>query len=294
MEARAASEPSAPVRVVVVDDVEDVRELLRLQFALDGRFEVVGVGADGDEAIALARELQPDLLILDRHMPRRDGIEAIGPVREVAPGTAIVLYTAAPDPSVQRAALAAGAIDVLEKAAGPEFVERLTTRLLARAGGEEARSVEFRVGPVSSAAARTWIANTRRILAAVAAHPEVVEVPGEVLDLFQSLLDQWEAVAVASEEFVWVARANLDEVNQVIEHWAVIDAMTDDQLERLGVHWSPPGGQPFFEALTSGVLRALERREETRRLATRLAQQWAPYRQGATPEAPPPDATLST
>ena len=50
--------------------------------------------------------------------------------------------------------------------------------------------------------------------------------------------------------------------------------MSDQQLEALGIHWSPPEGQPFFHALTAGVLRALERHEETKELAARLSTQW--------------------
>lgn len=279
MEVETAVDAPALLRVVIVDDVEDVRALLRLQFELDGRFEVVGEGGDGMEAIALARDLQPDLLVLDRNMPRLDGIEAIGPLREVAPGTAIVLYTAAADADTHHAALAAGALDVLDKAAGPQFVDRFTAKLLDRTGGPS--GVEVRVGPVSGTAARTWIANTKLIIAAVAARPDVVSVSAETLDLFMSLLHEWEALAAHAEEFVWVARTELDDMTRVVEEWAVIDAMTDEQLDTLGVHWSPPEGQPFFEALTTGVLNALGRHEETSRLAARLEEQWAPYRQSA-------------
>jgi hypothetical protein len=57
-----------------------------------------------------------------------------------------------------------------------------------------------------------------------------------------------------------------------------MDAMTDEQLERPGVHWSPPDGQPFFQALTTGVLEMLRRHDETSRLASRLVAQWAPFR----------------
>ncbi|HLF99957.1 MAG TPA: response regulator transcription factor, partial [Acidimicrobiia bacterium] len=264
----------------IVDDVEDVRAVLRLQFKLDGRFEVIGEGEDGEEAIELARELRPDLLVLDRNMPLLGGLEAIARVRAVSPDTAIVLYTAALDKGLYHDALAAGALDVLDKAAGPEFVEHFTARLLDSASVDDS-GVEVRVGPVSGNAARTWIANTRLIIDAVGAHPEVVEVSSEAIQLFQDLLAEWHAVASDAEEFLWVVRAQLDDVTAIVEQWAVIDLMTDAQLEQLGVHWSPPEGQPFFEALTTGVLRALDRHSGSQRLAARLAEQWAPWRQGS-------------
>lgn len=276
----ARGEATAPVRVLVVDDVDDVRMILRLQLELDGRFEVVGEASDGNEAIELVGKLHPDLVILDRNMPGRGGIETIGPLREIAPDTAVVLYTAQSDSATHHAALAAGALDVLTKTAGPEFIDEFTAGLLDRVHGPNA-DVEVRVGPVSSVAARTWIANSKRISAAVADHPEVVDVDPDVLGLLRELLDEWEDVARSSGEFVWVARADRDELTRIVEEWAAIDGMTPEQLSQLGVAWSPPEGQPFFQALTDGVLGALERHEGTRRLAARLTEQWAPYREDA-------------
>lgn len=281
MECPTAVQATRPLRVVIVDDVADVRLLLRVQFDFDERFDVVGEGADGEDAIRLARELQPDLLVLDRNMPRLGGIEAIEGVREAAPDTAVVLYTAVADAAVYHAALAAGALDVLDKAAGPQFVDELTTKLLDRTG-DAGSTVEVRVGPVSGAAARVWIANSTKILDAVVAHPGEVFVPADALDLFRSLLAEWEQAASGAEEFVWVARVERSEISRIVEQWAVLDAMDDEQLHRLGVHWSPPEGTPFFEALTTGVLQALERHEETRRLAARLGRKWAADLEGGS------------
>ena len=57
--------------------------------------------------------------------------------------------------------------------------------------------------------------------------------------------------------------------------------MTDEQLELLGIHWSPREGEIFFRALTEGVLQALGRHEETKRLASLLGEQWAPHPEGS-------------
>jgi len=275
----AQAEAVAALRVLVVDDVPDMRLLLRVQFQADQRFDVVGEGADGEEAIELAARLQPDLVILDRQMPRLGGLEAIEGIRTVAPGAAIVLYTAVDDAETHHAALAAGALGVLSKAGGTRFVENFTSTLLDRIPGSE-DMLEVRVGPVPGVAARTWIANTETIIAAVASHPHVVDVPADVIELFESLLARWKEVAADAEDFLWVARAPAEDISRIVEQWAIIDAMSDDQLERLRVHWSPPEGQPFFEALTAGVLRALTRHDETQRLAERLAHQWALYQTG--------------
>ena len=266
-----------PVRVVVVDDTDDVRLLLRLQFRDDPRFEVVGEGADGEQAIELAEAEHPDLIVLDRQMPRLSGVEAIPEIRRRSPETAIVLYTAAADAVAHQAALAAGAVEVLEKTGGDMgFVDRLVGVLLER-GSDTDATVEIHVGPVSGEAARVWVTNTRTIIDAVAAHPEVVgtAIPDDVVELFRSFLIQWGEVAADAEEFRWAARARPADVSRIVEHWATIDRMSDEQLVQLGVHWSPPAGEQFFHALTAGVLEALGRHEETRRLAALLGDQWA-------------------
>jgi hypothetical protein len=124
-----------------------------------------------------------------------------------------------------------------------------------------------------------WVPNTERILDAVRAHPEVLEraVPADVYELFHSLLRQWAEIAATTEEFRWAARASATDVSRIVEYWAVIDRMSDEDLELLGIHWSPPEGEVFFRALTAGVLQALGRHHETQRLAALLTEQWAPY-----------------
>ena len=69
------------IRVLLADDVPEIRELLRIAVERDGRFEVVGEAGDGREAIALAEELSPDIVLLDLAMPTMDGLQAIPQVR---------------------------------------------------------------------------------------------------------------------------------------------------------------------------------------------------------------------
>jgi CheY-like chemotaxis protein len=268
-----------PVRVVVVDDNEDLRVLLRLHFLRDGRFSVVGEAANGREAISVAEAQQPDVMILDRRMPVLDGLEAMPEIRRVSPNTAIVLYTANDDPWAYQAAVDAGALGVLEKTGVARgFVDKLVNALVQKS--DHGALVKISVGPVSAEAARVWIPNTRAIVGAFVANPDVVgaTIPADIVELFESFFDEWEAVAAGGEEFRWVARAPIQDVKRIVSYWATIDAMTDEQLEQLGVAWSPPEGQPFFQALTTGILETLQRHEMTERLAERLVEQWAPFR----------------
>ncbi len=82
------------VRIVVVDDREDVRDLLRLRLERTGHFDVVGEGSDGYEAIDLCTEHHPDVVIVDAAMPGLNGLEAVPDIARVSPVTAIVIYTA--------------------------------------------------------------------------------------------------------------------------------------------------------------------------------------------------------
>lgn len=77
-------------RLILVDDCPDSRELLRRSFELDGRFEVVGLGASGIDAIRLTEAFMPDVVVLDLLMPEMDGFTAIPEIHRAAPAAKIV------------------------------------------------------------------------------------------------------------------------------------------------------------------------------------------------------------
>ncbi|HET6809509.1 MAG TPA: response regulator [Acidimicrobiales bacterium] len=262
----------AVVRVLIVDDSSDIRLMLRLLLGRDDRFDVVGEGGDGREAIELAAQLRPDVVLLDRHMPRLGGLEAMPEIRRVSPDTEIVLYTAAGGAETEAAAMGAGAIGVLWKRGATLDLGQELAAMLARHWADPTAEVEIRVGPVPSEVARLWVANTQKLLSAVEAHPEVLEPPvaERILAVYHRLLDAWEAVADETDSFLWVGQARADELQQVVEEWVRLDSMDDATLDALGCAWSSPEARPFFEALTAGVVSALRRHAETRRLAERL------------------------
>jgi two-component system response regulator DesR len=103
------------VRVLVVDDHALFAEALMLTLGIDRRIEVVGSASSGAEAVSLAEALRPDVVLMDVHMPSMDGIEATRRVRNVSPGSRVVMVTAARSPEVAYHALAAGAERCLTK-----------------------------------------------------------------------------------------------------------------------------------------------------------------------------------
>jgi CheY-like chemotaxis protein len=271
--------PGVPrrVRVGIVDDSPQIRALLRRFLDADQRFELVGEGASGEDAIDLVATVAPDLLILDQQMPGLTGVEALPEIRRIAPGTAVVLYSGESDRHLSGRALAAGAVAVLEKGGivGTSIVDGLAEILLGHLASPEAE-VEIRLGPVDAAAARVWVDNTSTIVAAVRGHPGVLEepVPDEVLDQFVALLETWRTLAAATDEFYWTARGDALDVETLVDWWAKIDRLSPEQLTTLGVHWSPPEGEPFFRALTACVMNAISARRDMKALVAVLQHQW--------------------
>jgi CheY-like chemotaxis protein len=83
----------APKKVMVVDDEEGVRDLLKLMFARDPQFTVVAEAEDGVEALSLAMEHHPDYVILDYSMPRMNGEEAARVLRTMQSHLCIVAFS---------------------------------------------------------------------------------------------------------------------------------------------------------------------------------------------------------
>lgn len=102
-------------RVVIADDSDDVRMLLRAQLEMDGRFTVVGEANDGSVAVEIAQEQQPDLIVLDLAMPRVDGLTALPLLREAAPKARIVVLSGFDPLTVGPKVLAKGASRCVEK-----------------------------------------------------------------------------------------------------------------------------------------------------------------------------------
>jgi DNA-binding NarL/FixJ family response regulator len=111
-----------PIRVLVVDDVPDLRALFRLVLESDDRFEVVGEAGDGEEAIVKAHELRPDVVMLDIAMPRMNGINAIPLLHQAAPGIRILVLSGFETDAIARRAIDACATAFISKGVSPKKI----------------------------------------------------------------------------------------------------------------------------------------------------------------------------
>jgi DNA-binding NarL/FixJ family response regulator len=103
------------VRVMIVDDHAVVRQGLRMFLALDPELEVVGDADNGAAGIELARQLRPDVVLMDILMPGMDGVTAMSTIRQELPDTEVVALTSSMDPQTIVGAVRAGAIGYLRK-----------------------------------------------------------------------------------------------------------------------------------------------------------------------------------
>jgi NarL family two-component system response regulator LiaR len=103
------------IRVLIADDHSVVRQGLRMFLALDPEFEIVGEAADGAEALRLAHEFKPDVVLMDLLMPVMDGVAATSAIRRELPDIEVLALTSVLEDAAVVGAVRAGAIGYLLK-----------------------------------------------------------------------------------------------------------------------------------------------------------------------------------
>jgi two-component system, chemotaxis family, chemotaxis protein CheY len=134
-------------RILIVDDSPIVRYTLRSLFDRHSSWKVCGEAVNGVDAVTRARELLPDLVVLDVSMPVMDGLEAARQLKQIVPSIPIVMFTSYESAILQHEAAAAGVREVVSKASSSEGLIHAIERLLGDGSAHPESSRELSQDP---------------------------------------------------------------------------------------------------------------------------------------------------
>jgi len=129
-----------PITVLLADDHGSFRKSLKLLIELDGDIAVVGEAKNGREAVKLAMQLHPQVVVLDIAMPLLNGLQATQQIMEISPTTRVLILSAHPDPEYIKQAVLMGASGYLMK--------QSSTQVLAQAVREVLQGNSFFCAPI--------------------------------------------------------------------------------------------------------------------------------------------------
>jgi YesN/AraC family two-component response regulator len=123
---QTAVSPRRKLRVLIADDIQETRRNTRLMLATIDDVEVVAIASNGLQAVDLAKEHHPDILLLDINMPELDGLSAYRRISQIHPDTGCIVISAEKDTTTLRTAMSIGVQEYLIK---PFTVEELETAI---------------------------------------------------------------------------------------------------------------------------------------------------------------------
>lgn len=162
------------IKVLIVDDIPDTRENLRKLLAFEADIEVVGAAGTGREAVEIAGQVKPDVVLMDINMPDMDGITATKAISTAVRTAAVVIMSVQSEPAYLRQAMLAGARDFLTKPISSEELYATIRRVYER--NEPVRQQEAQMSTVVKAKAEP-VKSQRLTPAAGAGHIIVVYSP---------------------------------------------------------------------------------------------------------------------
>ncbi len=231
---------SAKPSIVLIDDSPEVRALVRTQIRLSGVFDVVGEGANGLDAAALANRFQPTVMLLDVSMPVVDGLAALPQVLGSSPGTRVVMYSGFDEAGLAGRACELGARGFVQKSA--PFEELLATLRDVSGIGPDDREAQAQLrsdGPVLDPVLEQHLERFREVFEDAAIGMATMTLAGRIVranhslagllgfsvdDLIGKALEEIAGKDAVSEAFERLAAG--EQIVQVEHHMADRDERT--------------------------------------------------------------------
>ena len=136
--------PKNKSRILIADDVQETRRNTRLMLATLDDVEVVAIASNGAQAVQLAQEHHPDIVLLDINMPEMDGLTAFRHIVQAHPDTGCVIISAEKEPSILRTAMSLGVQEYLIKPFTVDELEVAVKRVYDRVKEKRKRIAELR------------------------------------------------------------------------------------------------------------------------------------------------------
>jgi len=112
---QAESSPTVKLRVLIADDIQETRRNTRLMLSMITDVEVVAIASNGVQAVQMAKERHPDIVVLDINMPEMNGLAAFKEIKKSSPDTGCIIISAEKDSEILRLAMSLGIRDYLFK-----------------------------------------------------------------------------------------------------------------------------------------------------------------------------------
>jgi len=130
--AQAEGSPKKKMRVLIADDIQETRRSTRLMLAMISDVEVVAIASNGLQAVNMAREHRPDIVVLDINMPEMDGLSAFKQITQIHPDTGCIIISAEKESTTLREAMSMGIRDYLFKPFTVDELEQAVEQVSAR------------------------------------------------------------------------------------------------------------------------------------------------------------------
>lgn len=126
------SSPTRKWRVLIADDIQETRRNTRLMLSLISNVEVVAIASNGLQAVQMAKEQRPDIVVLDINMPEMNGLAAFKEIAKSNPDTGCIIISAQTDSEILRLAMSLGIRDYLFKPFTVDQMEQAVEKVAAR------------------------------------------------------------------------------------------------------------------------------------------------------------------